>query len=124
MHGAVRQHREGVVDVARPLGIAHERHDPLGLLRDVRQRLLARLQEVLLEQQVLGRIARQRELGEEDELGAAVARRRDAVAQQAGVALDVAHPHVDLGERDAERRKRAGSHAHILPARGGRAAAG
>ena len=66
------------------------------------------LQEVLLEQQVLGRVAGQRQLGEEHELGAGVARRGDLLGDLGGVALEVADAAVDLREGEAER----GDQAH------------
>ncbi len=108
MDGAVGEHGERVVDVVGALGEADERDDPLGAGRQLPQRLLRGLQEVLLQQQVLGRVARQRELGEEDQLGAGLARPRDVLADAPDVALEVADARVDLGERQRERGQAAG----------------
>ena len=58
-------------------------------------------EEVLLEQQVLGRVAGDAELGEERELRAGLARARELLAHLGLVAGDVADGGVDLGERDA-----------------------
>jgi hypothetical protein len=55
-------------------------------------------EEVLLQQQVLGRIAGQRQLREQDEIGLRLAGRADAVTDPVGVALDVADGGVDLTE--------------------------
>src|SRR6185503_6310593 len=99
-------------DVLRALGEADERHDALRLLGDLRERLLRGLQEVLLEQQVLRRIPRERELGEEHELRAGVARGGYALADDARVALEVADAGVDLREREAQRGKRTGHGLH------------
>ena len=57
-------------------------------------------QEVLLEQQVLGRVAGDRQLGEEHELRAGVARLGDAGEDARLVAGDVADDRVELGEGD------------------------
>ena len=81
---------------------------PCDVARDRVERLLGRLQEVLLEQQVLGRIAGQHQLGEQHQLGAGVARRRDVLAHQPGVALEVADARVDLRKGEGERCERAG----------------
>ena len=63
-------------------------------------------EEVLLEQQVLGRVAGERQLGEQHELGARVARALDR-ARGSARALPSMSPTVafDLGERDAQRAR-------------------
>ena len=77
-----------------------------------RARPRASAQEVLLEQQVLGRVAGERQLGEQHELGARLARARSMRrADLRLVARDVADDGVDLGEREAQRRPCAGSSA-------------
>ena len=67
-------------------------------------RLGGGLEEVLLEQQVLGRVAGQRQLGEEHQLGAGVARRGDLLGDLGEVALEVA----DAAGRSARARGAAG----------------
>ena len=57
-------------------------------------------EEVVLQVEVLGRIARQAELGEEDGVGTLVAGTADPLVDQACIAVDVADGRVDLGERD------------------------
>jgi hypothetical protein len=57
---------------------------------------------VLLEQQVLGRVARRRELREQDDLRARVAGAGDVLADPGRVALEVADARVDLGEGETD----------------------
>ena len=52
------------------------------------------------EQEVLGRIARDRELGEDDELGAGGTRLGDPADDAVAVAVEVADGRVDLGQGD------------------------
>ena len=87
---AVGEHRERVVDVVGALREADERDDPLGLARQLVDRLADGVEEVLLQQQVLGRIAADGELGEQHQLGAGVARLRDPLGDLGGVAFEVA----------------------------------
>ncbi len=101
LQAAVCQHRRGVVDVVGALGEADERHDALRVGRDPLDRRPRVGQEVLLEQQVLGRVAGDRQLGEERELRAGLARARELLANLGLVAGDVADGGVDLGEGDA-----------------------
>ena len=75
---AVGEHGGGVVDVLGALGEADERDDAVASRpRGARAPARASREEVLLEQQVLGRVAGERELGEHDELRAGVAGARD-----------------------------------------------
>ena len=67
------------------------------------QRLHPGRQEVRLQQQVLRRVAVDRQLREDDELGAGLPCARYLVADLGGVAVDVADGGIDLGERDAQR---------------------
>ena len=62
-----------------------------------------------LQQQVLRRIARERELREHHELAARIARPGDPVAHLRGIALEVADRRVDLRERDSQELIRHGS---------------
>ena len=102
LHGAAGDHRERVVDVVLALGEADERDDPLGRRRDAVQRRARVAQEVLLEQQVLWRVAGQRKLGEEHELGAGLAGAVGQLDDRALVAGDVAHDCVHLREGDPQ----------------------
>ena len=108
---AVGDHGERVVDVLRALRVADHGDDALDVARDRVERLLGGEQEVLLEQQVLGRIARQHQLREQHQLGAGFARPRDVLAHEPRVALEVADRRVDLRERKGERCERAGQGA-------------
>ena len=101
LHAAVGEHRGGVVDVVGALGEADERDDALRVGGDPLDRRARVGQEVLLEQQVLGRVAGDRQLGEERELRAGLARARELLADLGLVAGDVADGGVDLGEGDA-----------------------
>ena len=60
-------------------------------------------EEVLLEQQVLGGIAGEGQLGEHHEVGPVASRRLDPVADQLRVACDVPDGGVDLAQRQAHR---------------------
>ena len=100
LHRAVGEHGGGVVDVVGPLGVADDRDDPLDAGGDPLQRGARVGEEVLLEQQVLGRVAGERQLGEDDELRARRARRGDLAGDLRLVAGDVADDGVDLRERD------------------------
>jgi hypothetical protein len=119
MHAPVREHRQRVVDVVRALREADEGDDALGLARDGGQRLAGVAQEVLLEQEVLGRIAGEGELGEQHDLRAGVAGARDVVADLARVALEIADARVDLGERETQRWRGGSGHASSQSPGGG-----
>ena len=68
LYAAAGEHGAGVVDVVGELWEADQRHDPVGRGGDPLERRARVGEEVLLEQQVLGRIAGHRELGEQDQL--------------------------------------------------------
>ena len=55
------------------------------------------------EQQVLGRVAGDDELGEEDEVGVRVARPLEPLDDPGGVAVEVADDAIDLGECESHR---------------------
>ena len=77
-----REHGGGVVDVLGALGEADDRDDPVApRAASSLQRARRVGEEVLAQQQVLGRVAGERELGEQHELGAGRARPRDARAR-------------------------------------------
>ena len=80
----VGEHRRGVVDVVGPLGEADEGDDaPARSRRAPRSAARRRAEEVGLQQQVLGRVAGERELGEHHELRALVACAADEVRDHA-----------------------------------------
>ena len=56
------------------------------------------------QQQVLGRVARDRELGHQRDVGSGLGGVGERPRDPAGVALDVADDGVELGQRDAQRR--------------------
>ena len=60
------------------------------------------VEEVRLQPQVLGRVARDRLLGKHDQLRARLASLCDPGGDQSRVALDVAHRGVHLGEGDSQ----------------------
>ena len=102
LHLALGEHGRGVVDVLGALGEPDDRHEAVRLLGQLVQRRSRVGQETLLEQQVLGRVAGERELGEEDELRARLGRPAHALAHLVRVARDVAHRRVHLVQRDAD----------------------
>ena len=110
---AAGDHRDRVEDVLRALREADHGDDPVHVAGDRLERLARVAQEVLLEQQVLGRVAGDGQLGREHELGAAVARGLDRAGDPRGVALHVADDAVELGEREAERGQRTGHGSHV-----------
>ena len=120
---AGREHGDGVV---RPGVLFREpdQGDDLGHVSSQPVQGAARRgQEAGPQPQVLGGVAGQRLLGEDDELRPRLPRSRDLLGDQAGVAADVTHGHVDLGEGDPQAsrvvchrteycRHGAGGHAH------------
>jgi hypothetical protein len=96
LHGAVGAHRRGVVGVLGALGEADDRHDALGVGSDALDRGACVGEEVLLEQQVLGRVAGDHELGEQRELRPGLAGAREVRSDQGLVAGDVADGGVEL----------------------------
>ena len=85
-----------------PLGEPDQGDDALDLGGDRVQALTDGCEEVAAQDEVLGRVAGDAELGQQDELRAALAGALDRLGDQAHVALDVAHGGVDLGERQAQ----------------------
>ena len=90
------------------LGVADDRVNGVAVGRELGDGLTLAFDEAGLEQQVLGRVAGDRELGEDDELAAGVLGLADAVPVLFEVPVEVADGRVDLGERDP--------HAPTLPA--------
>ena len=93
--GAVGQHGAAVVQVCVEEGDADERRDAGALARDRPQRLSGRSDETGPEQEILGRVARDCELGEDHEVGAGLTgglgRRHDPLAVSVEVADDGVH---------------------------------
>ena len=103
MDGAAGEDGGGVEDVLGPLGKADDGDDPLRPGREPVERRPRVGQKVLLEQQVLGRVARQGQLGEQCQLGSGGAGLRETVLDQPGVARDVTDGGVDLAQGEAYR---------------------
>ena len=103
---AVGEHEAGVVEVAVEVGRADERDDARRLRRDLPRpsRRAARMKR-RSQQQVLGRVAGDGELREEDEVGAAPRAPRSSRARmRVAVAVEVADDAVDLGECESHDR--------------------
>ncbi len=103
LHVAVRAHRARVVEVGLEVGEADEGDDVLRRRGDLLERLRGRADEPGPQEQILRRIARDRELGEEDQVGALVAGLGEAREDQVAVAVEVADDGVDLRERQSHR---------------------
>ena len=98
LHVAVGADGAGVEEIAVEPGSADERGQPRAFLRDLPQRRLRGAHEGRAQEQILGRIPRDGELGKEHEVGARRARVRDTGENAFAVAVQVAHDDVDLGE--------------------------
>ena len=70
LHAAVRADGAGVREIAVEPGRADERDDAVGRGRDLLERLVRGAHEPGPKEEILGRIAGRRELGEDDEVGA------------------------------------------------------
>ena len=101
LHLAVGADRARVVEVAVEVGEADERDEAARLARDLLQRLLGRADEARPQQQVLGRVGRDGELGQEHEVGLGAAGLGDRLQDALAVAVEVADGGVDLGERES-----------------------
>ncbi len=100
---AAVEHGSGVVDVLVALRPAHDRDESLrGLCGEIADRVAAVLQEPLAEQEVLRRVARDRELREDRDASARGGRLAHGCGDPLGVAVDVADGRVDLAERQAQ----------------------
>src|SRR6185312_9740521 len=99
LHAAVRTDRAGVVEVALERREADERGDPRRRRGDLVERASGGADEGRAQEEVLRGIARDRELGEEDEVGTCVPRLREPREDQRPVPLQVADDRVDLRER-------------------------
>ena len=101
-HPAVVQDGRRVEDVVALVHEADHRRQPAGGARDVLQRAQVGLDERRLEEQVLGRIAGHRQLGERHEPAALGARLVEPGADLRHIALEVADGGIDLAEADPE----------------------
>jgi hypothetical protein len=95
---AVVQHRRGVEDVVPLVHEAEDGRQSPALLRDLPEGPQVGFDEGRLEEQVLGRVAGQRQLGEGDDVAAGDARARHPVNDHARIGLDGAHRRVDLSQ--------------------------
>ena len=101
MHAALRQHGGRVVHVLAALGEADDGDDPVRVSGQALQRGARVGQEVLAQQEILGRIAGQCKLGKQHELGSCRDGLAPARADALRVALDVADGGVQLAEGQA-----------------------
>ena len=99
----VSEHRGGVVDVGRALGKTDDRDEAVGPASEPVDRGARVAQEVLLVEQVLWRVAGNRELPEQDELRPLGPRRLDRGHNCGLVGGDVADRRIELAERQAQR---------------------
>jgi hypothetical protein len=93
----------GVVEVTVEVRGADERDDPADGAGDLLERTLRGADEAWPEQQVLGRVAGDRQLGEEDDVRVGLLRLGEPVEDALAVAVEVADDGVDLGERESHR---------------------
>ncbi len=84
------------------LGEPDERGNAPDPVRDPRQRLRVRLEEVPLQVEVLGRVSGQGQLGKDHEVGALLARTTDPFRDQARVLGEGPDGGIDLGECQAQ----------------------
>ena len=119
---AVVRDRGCVVDVLGPLREADDRGDPARRARDLVERRHVLVDELGTQEEVLGRVAGQDQLGEGDQLGAHLARPIDEFDDAARVAREVSDGGIHLGEGDAHDPARAAlgrgakrAHGPILP---------
>ncbi len=104
VNGSVGEHGRGVVDMLGPLGEPDDRDDAVRLGGQLAQRRARIGEEVLAQQQILGRIAGERELGEQHQISFGVAcrvacrracaRRCRAMSPDRGVHLTERQAHV------------------------------
>jgi len=103
LHLAARAHRARVVEIAVEMRGADEDDDPARRERDLLERPFGCTEEAGPQQQVLGRIPRHRELGEDDEIRVRALRVLDPLDDQRTVPVEVADDRVDLCESETHR---------------------
>ena len=109
---AVVRYRGGVVEIGVGVHEPDNRRDAFRRLHDLTHPRPVVLDELVLEQQVFRRIARNGKLGKRDEVGPKIARAGHVVEDLRGVPVEVADRRIDLCKRDSE-----GSHvSELLPA--------
>ena len=101
LHLAVDADGAGVEEVAVEMRRADERCDARRGRRDLVERPRGGLEEPRSKEQVLGRVAGDGQLGEEDEVGATRPGLLEPAEDAAAVAVEVADNGVDLGEGEA-----------------------
>jgi hypothetical protein len=101
-HLAVRADGARVREITVEPRRADERDDPVGRARDLLDRRSRLPDEARPQEQVLGRVAGDGELGEDDEIGARVARRLEVAQDALAVPLEVADDRVELGQCDPQ----------------------
>ena len=111
-HPAVRADRRRVVEVTARLREADHRRAAPGAGRELVERLGRLRDERRPQQQVLGRVAGDRQLGEDDEIAARGLRLLVGVEDPLGVAVEVADDDVDLGGSAVPRSR---SHSRSWP---------
>ena len=102
LDAAVRAHGARVREIAVEPRCPDERDDAVRRRRDLLDRRVRCAHEAGPEQQVLRRIARHRELGEDDEVGPGLAGAIDVAKDLLAVAVDVADDHIQLCESDSQ----------------------
>src|SRR6476619_3369342 len=96
-HGA--RVREVAVEPRRP----DERHDAVGLGRDLLDRGARGTDECRSQEEILGRVAGRRELGVHDEIGDCGSRLRERLEDEPAIAVEIADHGVELGESQPQR---------------------
>ncbi len=102
LHAAARAHGGGVVEVALGVRKADHRRRPAGASGHLLEGLVRRLDERRAEQQVLGRVPGDRQLGEGDQVGADVLGLLVGGEDARRVPLEVADDEVQLRGRDPD----------------------
>ena len=100
LHLAAGADCAGVVEVAVEVRRADERRDSAARAGDLLERALGGADEARAEEEVLGGIAGDDQLGEEDDVHALLLRLVEALQDPSGVPLQVADDGVHLGEGD------------------------
>jgi hypothetical protein len=100
LHLAACADRAAVGEIAVEPGDADERSDVLRLGRDLLDGPARLAEESRPEEEILGWVAGDRELGEEDEVGAGVARLPQPPHDSRDVPVEIADDGVDLGKRE------------------------
>ena len=95
--------RAGVEEVAVEVGRADERDDPAGRARDIRERALCGADEARAQEQIFRRIPGDRQLRQEDEIGAACLCLFDPRDDTVAVSVQVADDGIELRKGESHR---------------------